>query len=75
MSGRTGEELEVNNICFVDAPVPDAPSPLMPLADAAFAFPPALNISSRSRSFFHLGAHLRDKESKKQKAKKKACQY
>lgn len=71
MSGRTGEELEVNNICFVDPPAPDAPSLLMPLADAAFAFRPALSISSRSRSFFHLGAHLREKESKKQKKKAK----
>lgn len=75
MSGRTGEELEVNNICFVDPPAPDTPSLLMPLADAAFAFPPALNITSRSRSFFHLGAHLREKESKKKKKEKKACQY
>lgn len=55
------EETEVNNICFLASPRPP-PVLLMPLADGAFAFPlalvSALNISSRSCSFFHLRAHL-----------------
>lgn len=47
---------------------------LMPLADAAFAFPPALNIASRSRSFFHLRAHLKERKKSKWR-KKEARQY
>lgn len=43
----------------------------MPLADGAFAFPlvlgSALNISSRSCSFFHLWAHLTAKKQQKNK--------